>query len=343
MYDDVINYVSKLHYASLAITVNNIQSLFHAFQPLCIRLDQSVMSLKMADLKKKSSLHRTEEEKAKDSGTVLPGSLDAEEDDHQEVHAASAGRGYATVRAPPTVILDPADYPGWAFQMRSLLEFADMWHLVDPAVQGAKLPHDEVRSIADTVNPVAARTVREATLILVSALKDPQSRRLLVGLPPNNPRAIWNILHKHFMRMTPAAAAALKGQLWTMRQGSNEAVRSYPDRIKDARQRLVACGDDPSDRDINSVFVNGLSALVAGPVVALLTVQKDPELDLESLVDVARSEEARQELRRGPGPKPAGYAADTHGSKGKKDQIKHRPRTCLSLWHVWWRAASYSR
>ena len=127
----------------------------------------------MSDLKNKSGGQRTKEEKDKDSGAALPESPDADEDDHQEVQAASAGRGYATVRAPPTVILDPTDYPGWAFQMRSLLEFADMWHLVDPAVPDVKAPRDEVRSIADTVSPAAARTIREATLILVSALKDP--------------------------------------------------------------------------------------------------------------------------------------------------------------------------
>ena len=107
----------------------------------------------MTDPKKKVGVPRTKEE-TKDSSSLLPESLDAEENDQREVQGGSAGRGYATVRAPPTVILDPTDYPGWAFQMRSLLEFADMWHLVDPAVQGAKLPHDEVRSIADTVNPV---------------------------------------------------------------------------------------------------------------------------------------------------------------------------------------------
>jgi hypothetical protein len=276
----------------------------------------------MTDTKKsKVGVPRTKEE-AKDSSSLLPESLDAEENDQHEVQGGPAGRGHATVRAPPTVILDPSDYPGWAFQMRSLLEFADMWHLVDPAIKDAKVTNDEIRSIADTVSAAAARTTREATLILVSALKDPQSRRLLVGLPPNNPRAIWNALHRHFMRMTPAAAAALKGQLWTMRQGNSETVRSYADRIKDARQRLAACGDDPSDRDINSVFVNGLVAQVAGPVVALLTVQKDSELDLESLVEVARSEEARQELRRGPSSKPTGYAADTRESKDKRDHGK---------------------
>jgi hypothetical protein len=103
----------------------------------------------MTDTKKsKVGVPRTKEE-AKDSSSLLPESLDAEENDQHEVQGGPAGRGYATVRAPPTVILDPSDYPGWAFQMRSLLEFADMWHLVDPAIKDAKVTNDEIRSIAD--------------------------------------------------------------------------------------------------------------------------------------------------------------------------------------------------
>ncbi len=82
------------------------------------------------------------------------------------------------------------------------------------------------------------------------------------------------------MRLTPAAAAGLKSQFWRRTQRSNETVRQFADDLLDTVQQLRACGDPPSNRDLCSVFCNGLLPHIVHPVVAVMTML-EMEFDLQ--------------------------------------------------------------
>jgi len=206
--------------------------------------------------------------------------------------------------------------------MRSLLTFADMWRFVQPMgkdTRASSAATAEEGNSVGTLSHATAHKIREAHFVLVSALKDAASQRLLIGLPDGDPRAVWAALERHFMRMTPAATAALKGQFWQIRQANNENVRGFADRIQDAVLRLGTCGDCPSNKDINSVFMNGLQPLFSGPVVSFQTNNRDTVPHLEELVDIARGEEARLSFHRGGAPQQRGaqpgaaaFGAGTH-------------------------------
>lgn len=234
-------------------------------------------------------------------------------------------------RAPPTIPLDGKNYLGWVYQMRSLLQLAEMWKFVDPSLVDESNLNQQDEAMDGHLR-------HQAHFILVSAIKDPNAQALLNNLPYGDPRAVWVALERHYLRLTPAAAASLKSQFWRRSQKSNESVREFADGLLETVQRLRACGDPPSDRDICSVFVTGLLPALAHPVVAMMTMLEmqadaapfDPagsqplvqaaaaaavvhgsvrsstvavawSGQLERLVEIARGEESRLSLHRGNG------------------------------------------
>ena len=97
-------------------------------------------------------------------------------------------------RTPPTVAFDSNDVPGWTAQMESLLDYGQLWEFVRP-LSAAEVAREaqQATSSGSSVTSGASRTQakrREAFFILCSALKDPESRRVLVGLQSErDPRA----------------------------------------------------------------------------------------------------------------------------------------------------------
>lgn len=191
------------------------------------------------------------------------------------------------LRAPPTVVFTPHDYVGWSYSMRTLLEYGDMWRFVDPSQQATVDVQVQVQD---------AHLIRQAHVMLVTAIQDPESRSLLVDIPHNDPRSLWKALESHYLTLTAASLAQLKSDFWRVKQGNKESVREFADRIKKSVHRLRACDpqDEPSVKDMNSVFITGVRPAYSHAVVALLACHTGKDtIPFTRLVDLAHSEESR--------------------------------------------------
>ena len=225
------------------------------------------------------------------SSTARLGSL-SDVDPRDDNHTSGA------FRTPSTITLDPSDYPGWAVRMRSLLEYGDMWHLVAPLQQRADAAtaapttaSSSASSKGSALTLRASLKTREAHFILVSALRDAETSRLLIGLPPGDRRALWVALQRRFEHMPKAATAALYSELLTLRQVSGESARGFADRIALTRHQLANNGRPVSEDDAITVFVNGVHVALSQQVTSYYNLAPDPSF--EQVVQVARGEETR--------------------------------------------------
>lgn len=207
-----------------------------------------------------------------------------------------------TLRAPPTVVLHADDYDGWAYAMRTLLEYGGMWPFVDPTIVATaqEQPADDVTSSTSTSKQASkerdmrTHLQRQAHLMLVSALQDADSRSLLIGLPTGDPRAIWMALERRHRVTTLAALITLKGELWRIKQGKSDSVFEYAGRIRRVVQRIKASGGAVQEEDVTAVFILGLNPIIAQPINTMLTLADSTEIiPLNKLVDIAQSEVSR--------------------------------------------------
>lgn len=138
-------------------------------------------------------------------------------------------------KVPPTMLFDGSNYSTWAVKFRSLMELYGLWEELDPEEV------NEVEGLSD-VKKVYSRKSRLAAVVLQSALKSDDVAMLLLDVPTGDARGMWKRLQNHFMKMTPAAAMALKSEFWTIRQKSNESVNEFALRLKACRLKLGAGG-----------------------------------------------------------------------------------------------------
>ena len=203
-------------------------------------------------------------------------------------------------RAPSTITLDPHDYAGWAVQMRSLLEYGGMWHLVEPlkSAAGATSASAATSSASSaSVGTISSAKQREAHFILASAIHDSDTRRLLISVrPAGDPRALWLALEQRFLRMPKAAASALFSQLLQLRQSGSENVRAFADRIISIRHQLAANGKEVADEEVITVLLNGVHTALQSTVATVFNLTPDPVF--EHMVEVARGEETRLVLQQ---------------------------------------------
>jgi hypothetical protein len=230
-------------------------------------------------------------------------------------HSRDDEDGGHTFRTPTTIPLDPADYLSWAVLMRALLEMGGMWHLVQPLSQpdlsGAAHSSSASSSSNSAVTHPSAKS-KEAFFILASALKgSSDTMRILIGLPSQDPRALWAALQQRYTQMPKAAVAALYSQLLTLKQAANEGVRAFADRIRLLRHQLSAAGRHVSDEEILTAFVNGVHSSLAMQVSMFYNVT--PNSPLEHLVTVALGEETRLQL--------TGQAGNKAGSIGNANAL----------------------
>lgn len=198
-----------------------------------------------------------------------------------------------TTRAPSTITLDPNDYVGWSLQMQVLLEYHRLWDLVKPissTAASSSSSSSSSSSVSLASSTILART-REAHYILVSALRDVNTRRVLIGLPSGDPRALWQALHNRFTSLPKAATAALFAQLISLRQSSSESAQSFADRIILLRNQLLNNGRKVDDIDVITTLVNGVTSSLAQQVNSYYNCL--PNSTFEQIVGVAKGEEAR--------------------------------------------------
>jgi hypothetical protein len=127
--------------------------------------------------------------------------------------------------------------------------------------------------------------------MLISALRDSESRRLLAGLPRGDPRALWQALERRFIIMPRAAVAALYSKLLSSHQDSGESVRAYADRLMMMRHQLGSNGRAVSDNECITAFLTGVLPAFSSQVS--MFVNLSASATFEQVVEVARGEETR--------------------------------------------------
>ena len=214
---------------------------------------------------------------------------------------SSQSVSFSAFRAPSTIPLDPQDYVGWAEQMRAMFELAGMWHLVDPQAALAAEPEPRAASAASssavsvsTVPAASIAKIREAHFMLISALRDSESRRMLAGLPRGDPRALWLALERRFLLMPRAAVAALYSKLLSSHQENSESVRTFADRLVMMRHQLGSNGRQVSDNECVTAFLTGVLPSLSSQVS--MFVNLSATATFEQVVEVARGEETRLHL-----------------------------------------------
>lgn len=234
---------------------------------------------------------------------------------HQHVHRALDDENHhdsrsSAFRAPSTIPLNPSDIIGWSVMMEALLTHAGLWDLVRPLSDFEKATISSQSSSSTFASlgkkPSSSRS-SEAHIILMLALRDSDTQRVLVGLPPGDPRALWDALQKRYALMPRAATAALYSQLLTLRQSGGESARAFADRIAVMRHQLATNGRRVDDLDAITVFINGVQSHLSMQVSSYYNLAPDPSF--EQVVAVARGEETRLQL--------AGQNLGQHGSTSK--------------------------
>jgi hypothetical protein len=261
------------------------------------------------------------------------GLVDHDPSDHESVFSSSSV-SFSAFRAPSTIPLDPQDYVGWAEQMRAMFELAGMWHLVDPqaapAAAAAPQAATAASSSAITVTRSAASIAksREAHFMLISALRDSDSRRMLAGLPRGDPRALWLALERRFLLMPRAAVAALYSKLLSSHQDSGESVRAFADRLAMMRHQLGSNGRQVSDNECVTAFLSGVLPSFSAQVSMFVNLSQDATF--EQVVEVARGEETRLLLTQKSAPRTAPVSSSSalgvHSSGATCHYCKQRAR-----------------
>lgn len=242
-----------------------------------------------------------------------------------------------TSRAPSTIPLDPADYIGWTLQMQPMLKLFQLWDLVDPAGEiGAQSSSSSSSSssVTATIGEAAAKILSkkraEAHFILTSALRDAESRRVLLQVPDGDPRALWSALKRRFASMPKSTTAALFSQLLQLRQTQVESVQQFADRISLLRHRLTQVGRLVSDDDVITTLVNGVLSVYSIQVSSFYNSRENATF--EHLVEIARGEEARLQLSAG-GAKSSSSSSSNSSALGASTTSTHACHNCGSTEH----------
>jgi hypothetical protein len=129
-------------------------------------------------------------------------------------------------KVPTSMQFDGTDYATWAKDFRELMELYGLWN---EFVCNHTDDDDTTNSDGDEEpsSRVSTQQSRLAAVVLRSAIQSTEVKSLLNDLPSGDARAMWRLLEKHYMKMTPAATMALKSEMWTMRQQVNETVHAF--------------------------------------------------------------------------------------------------------------------
>ncbi len=233
--------------------------------------------------------------KKKDNRPDEDRSEDQDKHDVEERKSLEEPTASVTVpKVPTSMQFDGTDYATWSKDFRELMELYGLWNQFTCDHQD----HDHLAPDSDAELSSSSSTYqsRLAAVVLRSAIKSTEVKSLLNDVPSGDARAMWRLLEKHYLRMTPAATMALKSEMWTMRQQPDETVHAFAQRIRECRRKLEAGGDRSKVKDVNTVFINGLLPVCDAVRGVLLTMLNER---LEELEEVARAEEDLQLKRRG--------------------------------------------
>ena len=248
-------------------------------------------------------------------------------------------------RMPSTIPLNPSDFLGWSVMMEAMLVHAGLWDFVRPLTEQEKaaqvlngpgpvsFPSSLSSSSSSTIGTgslsVESQDSRknEAFMMLMLALRDTESQRVLIGVPSRDPRALWAALKERYSAMPPTVVANLYAQFLSEKQSTSETVQQFADRIYLARHRLATNGRVITELDSKTVLVSGLQEYAASAVSTYYNI--DPAASFEKLVAVANGEEKRLQLAGRTIPSRAAHHTTNSSALGVEHSQSNAQRLCF--------------
>ena len=188
-----------------------------------------------------------------------------------------------------SIKLDYTNYIPWRHQLLTILEaYSLIEHIDGTALKPSPFVLDTAGNITSVANPEfqAWKIKDKALLSLINSTLTPQVFSLVVGITSS--REVWNTLEQRFTSTSRANILNLKLELQSIKKG-NESVNSFLQKIKIARDKLLAVGVIVDNEELICIVLRGLPREFAHFCSAIRT-RSDP-ISYEQLAIMLQSEE----------------------------------------------------
>ena len=188
-----------------------------------------------------------------------------------------------------SIKLDYTNYIPWKHQLITILEaYSLIEHIDGTTLKPSPFVLDATGNPTSVVNPeFQSWNIKDKALLsLINSTLTPQVFSLVVGI--TNSREVWNTLEQRFTSTSRANILNLKLELQSLKKG-NDSVNSFLQKIKVARDKLLAVGVVVDNEELICIVLRGLSRDFAHFCSAIRT-RSDP-ISYEQLAIMLQSEE----------------------------------------------------
>ena len=157
-----------------------------------------------------------------------------------------------------SIKLDYTNYIPWRHQLLTILEaYSLIEHIDGTTLKPSPFTLDTTGNVTSVANPEfqAWKIKDKALLSLINSTLTPQVFSLVVGI--SSSREVWNTLEQRFTSTSRANILNLKLELQSIKKG-NESVNSFLQRIKIARDKLLAVGVIVDNEELICIVLRGL-------------------------------------------------------------------------------------
>ena len=188
-----------------------------------------------------------------------------------------------------SIKLDYTNYIPWKHQLITILEaYSLIEHIDGTTLKPSPFVLDTTGNPTSVVNPdFQSWNIKDKALLsLINSTLTPQVFSLVVGI--TNSRKVWNTLEQRFTSTLRANILNLKLELQSLKKG-NDSVNSFLQKIKVARDKLLAVGVVVDNEELICIVLKGLPRDFAHFCSAIRT-RSDP-ISYEQLAIMLQSKE----------------------------------------------------
>nr|XP_023913981.1 uncharacterized protein LOC112025541 [Quercus suber] len=188
-----------------------------------------------------------------------------------------------------SIKLDYTNYIPWKHQLVTILEaYSLIEHIDGTTLKPSPLLLDATGIPTSVVNlEFQSWNIRDKALLsLINSTLTPQVFSLVVGV--TNSREVWNTLEQRFTSTSRANILNLKLELQSLKKG-NDSVNNFLQKIKVARDKLLAVGVVVDNEELICIVLRGLPRDFAQFCSAIRT-RSDP-ISYEQLAIMLQNEE----------------------------------------------------
>ena len=157
-----------------------------------------------------------------------------------------------------SIKLDYTNYIPWKHQLITILEaYSLIEHIDGTTLKPSPFVLDTTGNPTSVVNPdFQSWNIKDKALLsLINSTLTPQVFSLVVGI--TNLREVWNTLEQRFTSTSRANILNLKLELQSLKKG-NDSVNSFLQKIKMARDKLLAVGVVVDNEELICIVLKGL-------------------------------------------------------------------------------------